>query len=310
MREKASSFETIIAKSCSGILFLLCAAGIHAQYPLIAELSGRDPVFKQLASDLELYYKNSAQQQELPSLVLYEYRTKKDETLFSLAARTNLPYETVATLNRIEHPLTFPAGTRLVLPNLPGIFMPKDPESELEHLMIAWRKDSQATPQRFTVSIHGKAQDFLFYVSERFHSVERAYFLQILFRFPLPKGKLSSAFGMRLQPFTGHASFHNGIDLAAPEGTEVYAARNGKVQESGNDPVLGDYLVLSHTGGWESVYGHLSKKLVELNQDVYSGMIIGEVGNTGLSTGPHLHFEVRNQGKPKDPMLLIPRVNK
>jgi murein DD-endopeptidase MepM/ murein hydrolase activator NlpD len=100
---------------------------------------------------------------------------------------------------------------------------------------------------------------------------------------------------------------HDGIDLAAPAGTEVYAAREGRVVESGVDAVLGQYIVIAHEGGWSTVYGHLSMRRVRLNDRAESGMIIGNVGSTGQSTGPHLHFEVRNRGEPRDPEPLIPR---
>jgi murein DD-endopeptidase MepM/ murein hydrolase activator NlpD len=102
-------------------------------------------------------------------------------------------------------------------------------------------------------------------------------------------------------------AYHAGIDLAAPQGTDVYAAREGRVTESGTSKVLGEYVVIAHDGNWSTVYGHLSKRLVRLNDKVESGMIIGKVGSTGESTGPHLHFEVRSQGQPRDPEQLIPQ---
>ena len=79
------------------------------------------------------------------------------------------------------------------------------------------------------------------------------------------------------------------------------------VKESGVDPTLGQYIVIEHEGGFSTVYGHLSARRARLNERVESGMMIGSVGSTGLSTGPHLHFEVRNRGEPRDPEPLIPR---
>jgi murein DD-endopeptidase MepM/ murein hydrolase activator NlpD len=73
---------------------------------------------------------------------------------------------------------------------------------------------------------------------------------------------------------------------------------------------LGQYIEITHDGSWSTVYGHLSLRLVGLNDRVESGMIIGKVGSTGESTGPHLHFEVRNRGEPRDPEPLIPRVKR
>jgi murein DD-endopeptidase MepM/ murein hydrolase activator NlpD len=136
--------------------------------------------------------------------------------------------------------------------------------------------------------------------------VERAYFLNILFRFPLSEGRLSSGYGPRKNPFTGHPEFHQGIDIAAPFGTDVVAARDGVVSLIGVDPVLGRYIQLLHEGGYETIYGHLSNVTVSLKQQIGSGMILGKVGSTGYSTGPHLHFEIRRKGKSKNPSSLLP----
>ena len=77
-----------------------------------------------------------------------------------------------------------------------------------------------------------------------------------------------------------------------------------------SETVLGQYIVIVHDGSWSTVYGHLSARRVRLNDRVESGMIIGNVGSTGESTGPHLHFEVRSRGEPRDPGPLIPQVRK
>ena len=113
---------------------------------------------------------------------------------------------------------------------------------------------------------------------------------------------------MRRNPFDGHAEFHQGVDLAAPAGAEVYAARDGVVAESGYDAVLGYMVVLDHEAGYQTVYGHLERIEVALKQEVRSGMIIGRVGSTGYSTGPHLHFEIRRRGSSRDPGLLLPAI--
>jgi murein DD-endopeptidase MepM/ murein hydrolase activator NlpD len=112
---------------------------------------------------------------------------------------------------------------------------------------------------------------------------------------------------MRLSPFTGHSQFHNGIDLAAPTGTDVYAARDGNVVEvKKGDPLLGNFVRLDHGDGYQTVYGHLSRIDSSLNSHVLSGTIIGKVGSTGMSTGPHLHFEIRRKGHPEDPVSFLP----
>lgn len=94
---------------------------------------------------------------------------------------------------------------------------------------------------------------------------------------------------------------HQGIDLAAPEGTEVYAVADGVVIDIGEDPIYGNYVIISHGESWTSLYGHLQKVETVLRSSVRSGTLIGRVGSTGQSTGPHLHFELRQNGRALDP---------
>ncbi|MGQ9700608.1 MAG: peptidoglycan DD-metalloendopeptidase family protein [Candidatus Bipolaricaulaceae bacterium] len=120
------------------------------------------------------------------------------------------------------------------------------------------------------------------------------------------RGTLSSPFGPRIHPVYGVPSFHTGIDLAVPEGTPVRAARAGTVTYSGWENGFGLLVVIDHGDGYETYYGHLSKLMVVVGQRVSAGEIVALSGNTGLSTGPHLHFEVRYHGSPVDPLLLLP----
>jgi murein DD-endopeptidase MepM/ murein hydrolase activator NlpD len=99
-------------------------------------------------------------------------------------------------------------------------------------------------------------------------------------------------------------TFHPGIDLRAATGTPVYAARDGIVGETGTLAIYGYYIILNHDGGFQSVYAHLEKILVTKGTSVTAGTLIAESGNSGVSTGPHLHFEIRRNGIPTDPSRL------
>ena len=105
---------------------------------------------------------------------------------------------------------------------------------------------------------------------------------------------------------TGAWGVHAGIDTVAPRGTPVVAARSGEVIDTGVDTSMGNYVRLQHRGGFTTFYGHLDTVLVTLNESVSSGMIIGTVGSTGITTGSHLHFEIRQDNDPRDPMKLLP----
>jgi len=118
-------------------------------------------------------------------------------------------------------------------------------------------------------------------------------------------GTISSPFGMRVHPITGKESFHTGIDVAAEEGSPVLAAIDGIVVFAGYSGGYG-YMVEISSGRYTTVYGHLSRICVYPGQLVKRGSLIGRVGNTGVSTGPHLHFEVKISGQLRNPLAVLP----
>ena len=99
--------------------------------------------------------------------------------------------------------------------------------------------------------------------------------------------------------------FHKGVDIAAPMGTDVYCAAKGKVIFAGQKSGYGNCVIIEHGNGLATLYGHLSKILVDANQQVKIGDVIAKVGNTGRSTGPHLHYEVRKNNTPINPKLFL-----
>jgi murein DD-endopeptidase MepM/ murein hydrolase activator NlpD len=116
----------------------------------------------------------------------------------------------------------------------------------------------------------------------------------------LPAG-VSSGFGMRTHPIDGVEKFHTGVDLRGKEGTPILAAADGVVRSAGTRGGYGNAVEIDHGGGVTTLYGHASELGVQPGEHVHKGQEIGEVGMTGHATGPHLHFEVRVEGKPVDP---------
>ncbi|HYE69164.1 MAG TPA: M23 family metallopeptidase, partial [Anaerovoracaceae bacterium] len=114
--------------------------------------------------------------------------------------------------------------------------------------------------------------------------------------------RVSSAFGYRIHPTLHVRKLHTGIDIPVPTGTEVVAANSGKVILAGKNSSYGNVVVIDHGGGITTLYAHNSRLLVKVGQNVQQGEVISSSGNTGRSTGPHLHFEVRIDGEYKDPM--------
>ena len=120
-------------------------------------------------------------------------------------------------------------------------------------------------------------------------------------RMPLETARMSSNFGMRTHPVLGGHRRHNGIDLAAPSGTPVYATADGQVAKAEYWSSYGNYIQIEHGGEMHTRYAHLSDYNVVAGQAVKKGDLIGFVGSTGRSTGPHLHYEVRVAGEAVDP---------
>ncbi|MDR1438536.1 MAG: M23 family metallopeptidase, partial [Clostridiales bacterium] len=125
-------------------------------------------------------------------------------------------------------------------------------------------------------------------------------------RWPLPGySTLSSPYGTRVHPVTGKKKMHTGIDIPAPTGTDIVAAKGGTVIISGVQGGYGNAVVISHGDGLTTLYGHCSKLLVKVGQTVKQGEVIAKVGSTGVSTGPHLHFEVRKDGATAQPLNYV-----
>jgi len=118
-------------------------------------------------------------------------------------------------------------------------------------------------------------------------------------------GRLSSAYGLRLDPFHRTPKFHHGLDIASPVGTEIRAVRPGTVLFSGWKEGYGLTVILSHEDGYTTQYSHNSRNLVEMGDRVSQEQSIALVGQTGQTTGPHVHFEVRRDGKAVDPTALF-----
>lgn len=123
--------------------------------------------------------------------------------------------------------------------------------------------------------------------------------------FPIEGGTLSCTFGYRTHPVTGKPDFHTGIDIAAPKGTRIMAAVGGTVKEISFSDIYGNIVVLDHGGGFETVYCHCDKILAPKGARIKRGETIAMVGSTGVTTGPHLHFEMKKNGVAADPMWVF-----
>lgn len=274
--------------------------------PVIQELNHKDPVFLQYEDDVQSMYRKNARK-PAGEQYLYGYRAKKGDTLFSVSARCNIPYETIALVNQLTSSDTFIEGKLLILPCASGLFIPdpgfikkEKPLSALEALVQKAHGDVLEHNLYLCYTIAGRI--FCFLPGERFSSTERAFFLDSTLKLPVRSFSISSPYGVRQNPFGNSNQFHKGIDLACPEGTEIYSCKSGTVLQTAlNDPVYGNYVLIKHDGGITSFYAHLSSVSVKEGSSVQGGQFIGRSGQSGKVTGPHLHFEIRMNGRSQNP---------
>jgi len=277
--------------------------------PVIESLSPSraNVVYKEYQSIIESNSKAISAGRE-PEYLFFTYTNTENFTFQGLAARCCITQETLATLNHIENAQDNIKGRTLILPTVNGIFIAQNRGiNSVEILLQENYRDETLTKNNRCYNIDSR--NYIFLQNKRFKATERAYFLDSALRLPLEQDSftISSDFGKRKNPFSGEMKNHNGIDLAAPEGTPVYAIKDGAVYTCiPEDSEFGNYIILSHDQGkMTSVYAHLSEIRVEKYQFVKKGDIIGYVGQTGKATGPHLHFEIRHGGKAEDPKLKL-----
>ncbi len=144
-------------------------------------------------------------------------------------------------------------------------------------------------------------------IRREFGSLTRAPSAASLQGFGRPTaGAYGSGFGMRLHPILGYARAHNGIDIAGDTGDAIWAAKSGTVFFAGSRGGYGNCVIIDHGDGVMTIYAHMSRIDVSVGSSLDKGELIGAIGSTGLSTGPHLHFEVRINGQPADPLAFLP----
>ncbi len=118
--------------------------------------------------------------------------------------------------------------------------------------------------------------------------------------------RIASGFGQRIDPIYKTQKFHAGLDFTAPQGTPIYATADGRIATAGySEGGYGNHVIINHGYGYETLYGHMVRIKARLGQNVKRGEIIGYIGNTGKSTGPHCHYEVHKNSQKLDPVYFF-----
>ncbi|MGP1475172.1 MAG: peptidoglycan DD-metalloendopeptidase family protein [Treponema sp.] len=242
-------------------------------------------------------------------LCYYTYRVKQGDMIGLIADSFNITQDTIISVNNIHQSRLLQIGQYLKIPSMPGILytVRKDGEtlnSIAEKYEVSAEKCARINSYKQDTVLN--AGENIFIPDAQLDWVTRQEINGDLFHKPLhARYYLSSYYGWRSSPFTGKRSFHSGIDMAAPSGTSVYAALSGTVTTVGYNSIYGNYIIVTHHSGYKTLYGHLSATLVTRGRYVDTSTKIGKVGNTGMSTGPHLHFTVFKFGKTMNPLTLL-----
>jgi murein DD-endopeptidase MepM/ murein hydrolase activator NlpD len=233
------------------------------------------------------------------------YTVQAGDTLSGIAQRLGLSMDTLISFNGLQDARALQVGSKLVLPNASGLKYRVRRGDSLEEVArrfgVALNDLLDWNSLESSLIVPGQE---LFVPGARLSEQELNRVLGRLFILPA-RGRLTSRFGMRSDPFTGVSRFHNGLDLAGPIGTPVLAAMSGKVSMVGFNPNYGRYVILSHAEGFQTLYGHLDSFQVRRGAHVRQGEPIGTLGNSGYSTGSHLHFSIFLRGEPVDPSRYL-----
>ena len=234
-----------------------------------------------------------------------QYTVKAGDTLSGIAQRYNVDVGTLISFNSIKDVKKIKAGTQLTIPPMNGILYTVrtgDSISRIAALKGVGVNDILDANNLESEVIRPGEQ--LFIPGARISKYEYDLATGQLFLYPVA-GRLTSGFGYRNDPFTGKRRFHYGIDLANALGTRVAAARDGEVVAIGSNNAYGNYIVIKHDNGFQSLYAHLDSVHVRKGQWVSQGNWIGNLGNTGRSTGPHLHFSIYKNNNAIDPLQYL-----
>ena len=252
-----------------------------------------------------------------PSISPKIYHIKKNDSLWKIADRNNLDIYTLLTFNKLKNANLIKKGQKIRIPSTRGILHTVVKNETLEDIAIRYQVGLSVIISANSIQdpdfIQANTDLFLpgakltnRQVRERLK--RRLTGKTVNPRFILPvKGRMSDGYGYRIHPVLKRRRLHKGLDIAAKTGTNVRASARGRVAFSGVMGGYGNLVILEHVGGYETRYAHNARILVREGQHVRQGQKIAQVGSTGLSTGPHLHFEIRKGQKALNPIDHLER---
>jgi len=280
-------------------------AALPSERPLLPSPPETDQDIYRMLVPEEAPRPNAAASPVLSStLKISQYKTLPGESISQIAQRFKLNLDTLVSWNDIHDARSIQPGMVLGIPNSDGLKYTVRRGDTLEQIARVNGLSLNAILDwnRLPSSVISVGQA-LFLPGAHMRTNEINRILGNLFIYPV-RGKISSYFGTRPDPFTGVRRFHNGVDIVNAPGTPITAAMAGTVEDVGFNNNYGYYVILRHSG-YQTLYGHLSRYVVARRQKVQQGEEIGELGTTGYSTGPHLHFSIFRNGEAVDPLAFL-----
>ena len=259
------------------------------------------------AVDVELAGIPEPEEYSLPHMLTFSsYSMEKGDILGNIAMQTGLNEDTLISVNNIKNTRLLQIGQAIKIPNQDGIYHSVKKGDTLTGIAEKYGTSVSAinmTNELFSDKL--AINTSLFIPGARLDWVNRQEINGDLFIWPC-SGYVSSNYGYRIAPFAGSRQFHSGMDISSPMGSPVRAAMAGRVTQVGtNDYSWGNYVVITHHSGYRTFYAHMSVVRVKTGAYVATGERIGDIGSTGLSTGPHLHFTVYKNGVTVNPRSLM-----
>jgi murein DD-endopeptidase MepM/ murein hydrolase activator NlpD len=235
------------------------------------------------------------------------YRVKQGDSVSKIAAAHSISMDAIIASNGISNARRLRVGETLRLPNMDGIPYVVKKGDSLSKISTAMGVPLAAILDANDIQTDTITQGTMLFVpGARMRSEDLKMALGELFIYPI-RGRLTSTYGWRSDPISGVRRFHAAIDLAAPIGVPVKAAMDGRVSAAGVNSTYGKFIIITHSGGYQTLYAHMNAFAVKQGAYVEQGAKIGEVGNTGYSTGPHLHFSIYRNGKAQNPLDFLNR---
>lgn len=236
------------------------------------------------------------------------YTVRSGDTISGIAKKFGLGnISTLISVNDIGNVRQLAAGQKLKIPSIDGVVYSVKSGDSLNSIVSKYNISLEALVDvnELSSEILQKGQQlFIPGVGLDKQTLQNA--MGDMFKMPISaKFRWSSPYGSRIDPIAGVKSFHTGVDMACPTGTPIYASMSGKVITAGINRVYGNYVIIDHGNGYQTLYAHMSKIIATKGQWVSQGTRIGLVGSTGYSTGPHLHFTVYKNGKLVNPMSVL-----